>query len=340
LIRLYFKYGIIIAIGRDETTPITFIKLRIMNILRNYISILTFTLFCVFVQAKSPIHKILVTSIKQIKATNESVSITCNLFNVGRQSIIFNNELTPDIIDFKFEESFSRSKLFCYKKEIIAKLLNSNIEIKRGKMLRAIPIQISAMKDSLTKNVKKRKSKRIKKTESIFANSERSEKRKKKKQKRKKEDEITFSASESIKKSKESHHLKNVCVDIVIDTIIVKKYSKNYITIEYTLSNQGKADANLYGELHNENDNLALKVFLGRSKNITRGSIPLGGTFIERGIKHGILKVGSTYTSTMKLSTKDLTKFTPYLILKVDPFNVMNECHRRNNDKGILIDVK
>ncbi len=313
-----------------------------MTTFKSYISIFTFTLFCVFLQASTPIYKIMVTSIKQIESANSAVSITCNLFNVGRQSIVFNDELTPDMIDFKFEESFSRSKLFCYKKEIINKLLNSNLELKRGKMMRAIPLQLAAMDEFVSngddKKSKSKKLKKHKKSKSIFASSEKSERSKKKK--RQKKDAITFSAGESIKKSKDSHHLKDVCVDIVIDTIIVKKYSKNYITIEYTLSNQGKAAANLFGEPYDDNDNLALKVFLGRSENITRGSIPLGGTFIDKGIKHGILKVGSTYTSTMKLSTKDLTKFTPYLILKVDPFNVMNECHRRNNDKAILIDVK
>ena len=303
--------------------------------LRNYtllLSLLTF--LCIGISAAQPKSEILITSIKNMAEEDNAVSISCNLFNLSRNSIVLNNDLDPETVNFKFEESFSRSKLNCYKNKIIDKLLSSDLELKRGKMLKAVPIKLPMMEAYAQDDNTKKREKKV--THSMFTSV------RKKRRKRKKEhsEEISFSVNKSIEASKNSHHLKDVCVDIQIDTIIVVKRTRNYVTIEYTLSNQGKADANLYGEPYDESDNLALKFFLGRSSNITRGSLPLGGVFIEKGVKHGILKVGETYKSTMKLSTKDLTKFTPYLIMKVDPFNVMNECHRRNNDKAIKLSVK
>lgn len=153
----------------------------------------------------------------------------------------------------------------------------------------------------------------------------------------KEKEEESYSTKEGIEASKNSYAKKENCPDIVVDTITIIKQTTKWLHVEYTLSNKGKGPAHLYGETSSEDDNLAVRVFLSSSENLTRGSLPIGGGFVNYPSKDGVLNPQESFTGSLKLDIKKLTRFTPYLILSVDPFNALTECDKTNNKSPKLI---
>ena len=151
------------------------------------------------------------------------------------------------------------------------------------------------------------------------------------------EAEDGFDMSESIKASKNSYSEKEVCPDLYIDTIFVVKQNNRWLEIEYILNNSGKGPAHLLGKSSSDEDNLAVRAFLSSTNKLTRGSLPIGGGFIYNSPNDGLLEVNGTYRGKLKLDIKKLTRFTPYLILSVDPFNAITECDKTNNKHPSLI---
>ena len=151
------------------------------------------------------------------------------------------------------------------------------------------------------------------------------------------EEKEGFDMSESIEASKNSYSLKEVCPDLYIDTIFVVKQNNRWLEIEYILNNTGKGPAHLLGQSSSDDDNLAIRAFLSSSERLTRGSLPIGGGFIYNSPNDGLLEVNGTYRGKLKLDIKKLTRFTPYLILSVDPFNAITECDKTNNKHPSLI---
>ena len=153
----------------------------------------------------------------------------------------------------------------------------------------------------------------------------------------KEEQEEGFDMGESINASKNSYAQKEVCPDLYIDTIFVVKRNNKWLEIEYILNNSGKGPAHLLGESSSDDDNLAIRAFLSSTDKLTRGSLPIGGGFIYNSPNKGLLEVNGTYRGKLKLDIKKLTRFTPYLILSVDPFNAITECDKTNNKHPSLI---
>lgn len=153
----------------------------------------------------------------------------------------------------------------------------------------------------------------------------------------KEEPEEKFDISESISASKNSYAEKEVCPDLYIDTIFVVKRNNKWLEIEYILNNSGKGPAHLLGASSSDEDNLAVRAFLSSTDKLTRGSLPIGGGFIYNSPNDGLLEVNGTYRGKLKLDIKKLTRFTPYLILSVDPFNAITECDKTNNKHPSLI---
>lgn len=149
--------------------------------------------------------------------------------------------------------------------------------------------------------------------------------------------EESYSIKEGVDASKKSYAEKEVCPDIVVDTIIVIKKTPKYLHIEYTVSNTGKGPAYLLGQTSSDEDNLAVRAFLSSSDNLTRGSLPIGGGFVKGGPKDGVLEPNASMTASLRLDIKKMTRFTPYLILSLDPFNTLTECDKTNNKSPKLI---
>jgi len=141
------------------------------------------------------------------------------------------------------------------------------------------------------------------------------------------EEEISEKVSEE---EPEPQALEEGCSDIQIEKIEILRKSKNSVTLGYTLINLGQAPARLNG-LNKGDDNLALRAHLCSTNKLTRGAITLGGSFLKISEENAMLKSGATYTGELKLPLYKLTKFTPFLVLQVDPYQKITECDETNN---------
>lgn len=149
--------------------------------------------------------------------------------------------------------------------------------------------------------------------------------------------EVAFDTRAGVEASKNSYEAKSVCPDLVFKGMKIVKKTKNYITIEYTLENLGKGPAYLGN--NSKSTNIAIRAFLSTSENISRGSLPLGGGFVTyNNGKSDQLNVAESFTASIKLDIKKMTRFTPYIILNFDPFNAMEECSKANNYSSLKID--
>lgn len=119
------------------------------------------------------------------------------------------------------------------------------------------------------------------------------------------------------------------CADLILQNITILKRSKNAVTLQYELTNQGAGAAALVRGVKKDQESIAIRAHLSSSEKLTRGAIVLESTFL-----HGeeiTLGGGETYTGQLKLSLHKLTKFTPVLILELDAFEFVQECDEHNN---------
>ena len=135
---------------------------------------------------------------------------------------------------------------------------------------------------------------------------------------------------------------EDICADLVLESVKIIKQSGKSVTLEYVVANYGNGSAALFGESKKEDDNVAIKAHLSKSRKLTRGSIPLKGAFISKGVKNksGMLLPKERVTNTMKIDVTKMTKFTPVLVLSIDGFQDVQECDEFNNTVFInLIEV-
>lgn len=314
-------------------------------------------------------NHLLLTNIQLEEHGKTELTVSLNILNLTRQNITFGTgAFVPEDFAIKFEESFERNSLKSYKEDIKVALFDSNFDLNAGKYKKKLILilknnkplaKIKIAQDNSFKKARKGKSK-SKKT---------SKQKPKQKKKATKKEEIIITRSEteiieentdiykeeikhkntdserikddenttSVEESSQYVYGESKCIDLVIDTLKILKHNRKTLIVEYTIRNKGNSEANLYGDLENENDNLALRAFLGSSERLTRGSLPLGGTYVKKGLEKGILLPQASYTNTIKLDIGKMTRFTPYIIFNLDPFNTIEECDRTNNKKHILL---
>ena len=135
---------------------------------------------------------------------------------------------------------------------------------------------------------------------------------------------------------------EDICADLVMESVKIVKQSGKSVTLEYVIANYGNGSAALFGESKKDDDNVAIKAHLSKSRKLTRGSIPLKGTYISKGVKNksGMLLPKERVVNTMKIDVSKMTKFTPVLVLSLDGFQDVEECDEFNNTVFInLIEV-
>ena len=151
------------------------------------------------------------------------------------------------------------------------------------------------------------------------------------------EDEgVAFDTQAGVNESKNSYAEKAVCPDLILDNLTIIKKSSKWVTLEYTLTNIGKGPA--YLDIKGS-QGIALRAFLSSSENISRGALPLGGGFVsyDDEVTGKELFPDSSFTGTLKLDIRKMTRFTPFVILNFDPFNALDECDKTNNYGNIKI---
>lgn len=133
---------------------------------------------------------------------------------------------------------------------------------------------------------------------------------------------------------------KDNCSDISIENLKIVKKTKRFITLEYTIVNNGTGAAQLFGTEKGEEDNVAIRANISRSTRLSRGAIVIGGDFVNPPSKGmtGELQPNESFTSTIKLETYKMTKFTPNIILELDVHNSLIECDETNNIQSISVE--
>ncbi|NNE30047.1 MAG: hypothetical protein HKN16_10435 [Saprospiraceae bacterium] len=119
------------------------------------------------------------------------------------------------------------------------------------------------------------------------------------------------------------------CSDLVLESIQVSKQTKANITLQYSIKNVGGKEVS-FG-MGNDQVGLALQGHLSSSESLSRGALPLGGQYIKPNNKEEVIQPGSSFSGEMKFPILKLTKFTPYLIMQVDPYQTVSECDETNN---------
>lgn len=127
------------------------------------------------------------------------------------------------------------------------------------------------------------------------------------------------------------------CVDLMIDNIEVVKRTKRRVYLDVTLHNYGTGTF-VYDPKSERYENLAIKAYLGAVPRLTRGALVTGGQhFNEIFRKPFTLGPGETIHGTTKVSLELFTKFTPVVILELDPFLALPECDKSNNVGTVIL---
>lgn len=255
----------------------------------------------------------------------KSLKVNYKIINTGRKDLLFGKKITsPPSLVINFDHTLLSSGLIDFAQEIRDAILQSEFNISAGKIsdTRNIKIPVSS-----GKQIKMPDTEEIERTEEVQTS-------------------IAISTSDTNKKviepvgsSSERSVDENACSDLSIESIKIVRKSKKSVTLEYTIINNGVGPAQLINNPKKEKLNMALKAHLSTKNQLTKGSLPFGGTYLKNGLANskGKLYPGEKFTSTIKLSTQKMTDFTPYIVLELDPYMAVHECDKKNNKGAIKV---
>lgn len=128
--------------------------------------------------------------------------------------------------------------------------------------------------------------------------------------------------------------------DLVFDTVYITHYSEKTMEVEYVVRNQGTQAARLLGGTPSRHDNLAVNVYFSAGLRLTRGAILAGGAYLREGKEtlDGWLLPGQQLRGSLSFSLKLRTRFSPNLILEIDPFQTVPEQDKANNIRGVKVE--
>ncbi len=134
--------------------------------------------------------------------------------------------------------------------------------------------------------------------------------------------------------------LEGACPDLVFDSIYLVKYTAKSMVLRYIIRNEGSSTAKLFGNGSDKKDRMSLNVYFVSGVRLTRGAIFAGTSQIQDGpeIPNGLLAPGQLMQGEITLSLKNRTKFSPNLVLELDPFQTIPECRRVNNTKTLIVE--
>ena len=125
--------------------------------------------------------------------------------------------------------------------------------------------------------------------------------------------------------------------DLVVSALSVTAHTATSITYAYTIKNIGTAPANMDGPTSADADNLSVQAYLSADTIYgNAGDIPAGGTIVGTS-PLGFLNPGQTISGTFTSTATVNPSATPYLVLKVDQDNLVDESDETNNTASALI---
>ena len=132
-----------------------------------------------------------------------------------------------------------------------------------------------------------------------------------------------------------------LCPDLVFDTAYLAEYNDKTMLLYYSIRNIGTKPAHLLGpSARSTEDNVAVNVYFVSGTKLSRGAIYADGVFIREGNEtlDGILQPGQVLRGALEINLKNRTRFSPNLVLELDPFQRVEECNRTNNSRAIVIE--
>lgn len=131
-----------------------------------------------------------------------------------------------------------------------------------------------------------------------------------------------------------------LCADLIIESVTVVKRSKKAVTLKYKIKNHGKKPVLIVADSKQaDHKPVSLAFYMSSSDKLTRGSIPLGNTLLKekKQLTDGLLYPEKSMTEEIKLDISKMTRFTPVIILELDPYLAIQECSKTNNQNHIRI---
>ncbi len=160
-------------------------------------------------------------------------------------------------------------------------------------------------------------------------------KKKKKSKKRKKADKSVVFESPTFESKSLDDILKEKeeCPDLVIEGMEIVKVKSNKATVRFAVKNIGKGPAMIYQKENKEDNPLGVRAYISGSDQITKGSINIGGFFMEGGLDEtkGYLNANESFEMEVVLDIKKKTRYMPNIVLSLDAFLKLRECDRTNN---------
>jgi len=306
-----------------------------MKINNTSIYLLAFSLLCSLTAIGQPNktytgYRVYLADLEVLQQTDKMLKIAFRTVNTGRQDLEFGQENTESMkkMVVRFDPVFENGKMQTHIADIIGSLKRQEFAVVAGKISpkRQMEVQLNSGNSGAaappSQDISKITSTPVAETNPISPDD----------QKKNEETTTTTIPDESLYFDAET------CPDLRIESIRVLKQKRNYITIEYTIKNNGKGPANLEGTSKSEDDNIAVKAFMTSSSKLTKGALVLGGAVVENRSKNaGPLLPGETYTTKIRLDTNTMTKFTPVIILELDTFGQVRECDETNNKNHIKV---
>ncbi len=248
-----------------------------------------------------------------VDQSNDWINIQFTAINTGREDIVLNKTVNKLPIVFNMEELLTNAVLAKNQVAFTETFLNSKLDIKAGEILYHQKLKIKNNNKNNNSTAGDENNILPMEVADVSTNN--------------------HSNTSTVSKETASRSNNNLCSDLVIESVSIVKKSKNSITLKYKIRNLGRVPVSITGPSKKEEDNLALIFHMSSSNKLTRGSIPLGGTYVKDGkqTQNGKLYPGKSLTNKVKLDISSMTRFTPVIILEIDPYLSVEECDETNN---------
>ncbi|MBP7184246.1 MAG: hypothetical protein KBA06_01970 [Saprospiraceae bacterium] len=245
-----------------------------------------------------------VSNIREVKKSKSQLLFTCDLANTGKETLTSKDDDFEEKTIISFDNTLQDHGLSRFKEEIIHAILGANIKLKAGEVDLARDFFAKIKKDKLN----------------------------------------TFETETTESNYNATHFDTKYCPDLIIDSIIVVKKKRKEITLLASVRNIGNGPTTWIGNGKQVEDNLSINGYLSGTPVISRGAYNLGSHFIDKmnikdvkKIPHEYIDVGENIWVELLFDISSYSRYTPVLVLQIDPYLTIKECDRKNNEKFIII---
>ena len=274
-------------------------------------------------------YRIELVAPKVIKRSKDWMKISCTIINTGREPVYTGKKsATKDKLIIQFDKSFDDAELLAYEEQIKESILKNDLKLFAGQMRSNTEIKFST-KDILTpKGASPTPAAEEEKPTDTVAILQPLA------------DEAPSPDSDAEAES-ELPWDPNACADLSLTNLQILKKSKRSITLLYTITNYGAGPADILGDSKVEGDNVAIRANLSSTDKTTRGSLLIGGQYInDKKVSryNNLLPPNESYSGKLKLDISKMTRFTSYIVLELDIYNQLQECDETNNQLAIKVE--